>query len=233
MEIGSRPFIIAEMSGNHNGDLATALALIAAASNAGCDAVKIQLYKPEDLHDPDNNAIYEKYQIPRDWLFYLFAKAQDCKIPLFSSVFAPWAIMALERVRHKCPAYKLASPESTRLPDYTYMRLADAIHATGKTFIASTGRKDITTMQMLRPDILMYCIPGYPATITDDDIDYFKTWGFTAFSDHTADIASPLRMIEAGAKVIEKHFKLDDNCCDAAFSLNPEQMAELCRIAHR
>src|SRR5512139_3186993 len=105
MEIGSRPFIIAEMSGNHNGDLATALALIRAASNAGCDAVKIQLYRPEDLHDPDNNAIYEKYQVPVNWLGYLFAKASDCKIPLFSSVFAPWAIDWLRRF--DCPAYKL------------------------------------------------------------------------------------------------------------------------------
>src|SRR5512139_3982 len=116
MEIGSRPFICAEMSGNHNGDLYTALHMIEAAKDCGCDAVKIQLYKPEDLHDPDNNAIYEKYQIPRDWLFYLFEKARDCKIPLFSSVFAPWAIEALKH--NNCPAYKLASPESTRLPDF-------------------------------------------------------------------------------------------------------------------
>src|SRR5512139_4208354 len=109
MEIGSRPFIISEISGNHNGDLATALALISAASDAGCDAVKIQLYKPEDLHDPDNNAIYEKYQIPTDWLPQLFGMAEDCGIQLFSSVFAPWAVEALEH--NNCPAYKIASPE--------------------------------------------------------------------------------------------------------------------------
>src|SRR5512139_1977306 len=106
MEIGSRPFIISEISGNHNGDLDTALALISAASNAGCDAVKIQLYRPEDLHDPDNNAIYEKYQVPVEWLPRLFGMAEHCEIRLFSSVFAPWAIEELEKFNPF--AYKLA-----------------------------------------------------------------------------------------------------------------------------
>ena len=77
---------------------------------------------------------------------------------------------------------------------------------------------------------------GYPATIDDSDIEFLvenRGYQIRGFSDHTKDISSSLAMIAAGARVIEKHFKLDDDCIDAAFSLNPSQMETLCRIAHR
>src|SRR5690242_14360356 len=112
MEIGSKPFIIAELSGNHGGSLYKAINMIEAAKNAGCDAVKIQTYKAEDLCDPANNEIYEKSRIPLDWYPMLFETAKRYSIPLFSSVFALWAIEFLEQF--DCPAYKIASPESTR-----------------------------------------------------------------------------------------------------------------------
>ena len=209
----------------------TALKLIDAAVVAGCDAIKIQTYEPADLYDPANNAIYEECKIPRHWLEKLFYYADKKRIPLFSSVFAPWAVEFLERLA--CPAYKLASPESTRLPEIEYVRLAKDIRATGKTFIASSGRRDMQAIQALQPDVLMYCVSGYPAQVTDDDIEYVRARRQRGFSDHSNDIKTPLAMIAAGATVIEKHFKLDNNCVDAAFSLDPTQMKLLCDIAHR
>src|SRR6185312_5875908 len=129
MKIGDKPFIISELSGNHNGDLVKAKELIVAAAQCGCDSVKIQTYKPEDLCDPANNEIYEKSKIPLSWYPALFATAKENNIPLFSSVFAPWAIEFLEQF--DCPTYKIASPESTRLEQVVYMKLASEIKKTG------------------------------------------------------------------------------------------------------
>jgi N-acetylneuraminate synthase len=236
MEIGPKPFIIAEMSGNHGGNLLNAEALIEAAAKCGCDAIKVQTYKPADMLDPANNSLYGECKIPLDWFPLLFARAAAFNIPLFSSVFAPWAIDFLEQF--DCPAYKLASPESTRLPQGTYGQLAEKIRATGKTFMASSGVKDMDQIHALRPDVLMYCVSGYPAKVTDGDAAYVSVmsagYPLTAgFSDHSDDIKTPLAMIAAGARVIEKHFKLDNNCVDAAFSLDPTQMKLLCDIAHK
>ena len=230
IQIGDKPFIIAEMSGNHGGSLLRALELIFSAKNAGCDAIKIQLYEPEDLCDPANKELYEKCKTPREWVPHLFNAAKAVGIPIFSSVFAVWAVDFLEQFN--CPAYKIASPESTRLQDDTYRRLAARARKQGTPLFVSTGRKDRNFIRSLSPDYLLYCIPGYPAAVTDEEISFFTEHHFTAFSDHTADIKSPLAMIAAGARVIEKHFKLDDNCVDATFSLNPQQMETLCRIAH-
>jgi len=237
MKIGSKPFIIAEMSGNHGGDLVKAKELIVAAAQCGCDAVKIQTYKPEDLCDPENNEIYEKSKIPLSWYPALFATAKENNIPLFSSVFAPWAIEFL--VRFDCPAYKIASPESTRLSEETYFQLAATISKTKKPFFASTGWDDNEFIASLFPDVLFFCVAGYPAKITDTDklrlleLRRQREPKKTGFSDHSAGIKESLAMLRMGADLIEKHFKLDDDCIDAAFSLNPSQMETLCRIAHR
>ncbi len=220
--------ILAEISGNHDGQLDKAQELIAAAASAGCDAVKFQLYKPDDM--PKDGGDYERYQVPVDWLSTLFATADQCRIKLFASVFAPWAIEALEQFEPF--AYKLASPESTRLPVKTYRELERVIKDTGKLFIASTGRADCEFVKSLYPDEILYCVAGYPATIDDSDIEYASTYT-TGFSDHTDGIIAPLAMIGAGAGIIEKHFKIDENCIDAAFSLNPQQMKLLCDLAHR
>jgi sialic acid synthase SpsE len=231
MEIGPKPFIIAEMSGNHGGSLLKARQLIEAAADCGCDAVKIQTYEPDDLCDPANNAIYEECKIPSNWFPHLFQCATEFSIPLFSSVFAPWAIEFLKQFN--CPAYKLASPESTQLAPHIYYELREAIRAAKKPFIASTGRRDREFIYSLSPDWLLYCVAGYPAQITDSDIEYLRDYPAEGFSDHSNDIKTPLAMIGAGARVIEKHFKLDNNCVDAAFSLDPVQMKLLCDIAHR
>lgn len=227
-------FIVAEISGNHNGSLERAKQHIYMAAMSGCDAVKIQTYEPAELCDPDNNDIYEKSKIPIDWFPELFRSAKRNNIPLFSSVFSVRAVEFLEAFN--CPYYKIASPESTRLPEHTYRELARTIHHTGKMFLASSGKQDMDFVRSLHPHVLFYCKAGYPAIIHDDDLEYMalmRTWPECAigFSDHTDNLKSPLAMIGAGARYIEKHFKLDDNCLDASFSFDPEQMAKLCRVA--
>jgi N-acetylneuraminate synthase len=231
MEIGPKPFVIGELSGNHSGELNKMLNLIINAALAGCDAIKFQLYKPDDMGDPTNDHLYEECRVPVKWLPQMFSVAEDHGTPLFASVFAPWAIEELEN--HDCPAYKLASPESTRLPRGTYEQLINRIKQTGKPSIASTGGGDRVSIRSLKPDYLLYCVSGYPATVTDEDIAFMRGFNFDGFSDHSGDIKTPLAMIAAGARIIEKHFKLDNNCVDAAFSLDPIQMKLLCDIAHR
>jgi sialic acid synthase SpsE len=221
--------IIAECSGNHGGHLNKLKELIIAAKYSGCDMVKFQAYKPEDM--PDDGGDYKKYAVPVHWYGELFETAKNIGIPLFASVFAPWAVKELER--YNPPAFKIASPESTRLDDKTYRELATAIKMTGRSFIASSGRRDLERILPLAPTVLLYCVAGYPATVDDGDIGFIMSTLFQGFSDHTADLMAPLAMIMAGAEYIEKHFKVDEDCCDAAFSLTPRQMQTLCRLAHR
>lgn len=229
MITGDKPFIIGEISGNHGGDLVKACTLIGVAAEVGCDAAKFQLYRPEDMDDPDNNEIYEKYQVPVDWLPHLFRTGAKYKIPVFASVFAPWAVEELEK--HNCPAYKLASPESTRLPTLRYLELVLAIRKTGKPLIASSGSKDIAFVRALEPDYLLYCVAGYPAKI--EPAHLLALAHTDGLSDHSSDVLTPAAALHGGARIIEKHFKLDDDCIDAAFSLNPTQMKLLCDLAHQ
>jgi pseudaminic acid synthase len=221
--------IIAEISGNHGGDLNKAFDLIRAAARCGCDAVKFQLYKPQDLNDPANNEDYEKYHVPEAWLENMFYEAELAGVPLFASVFAPWAVEALEAFG--AFAYKIASPESTRLPEQTYRELAAAIRRTDAELFVSTGFPDLGTMASLNPDVLFYCQSGYPAKITDAHLQLMRRLR-GGFSDHSAGVEWPLAMIAAGATHIEKHFKLDNDCVDWRFSLDPEQMKLLCDLAH-
>ena len=223
--------IIAEISGNHGSDLNRACKLIAAAARCGCDAVKFQLYKPEDLNDPANNKDYEKFHVPVVWLADMFEEAKLHGIELFASVFATWAVDALSL--YGPLAYKIASPESTRLSVRTYRELAAAIRGTDAALFVSSGLGDLRMMASLGPDVLFYCVQGYPATLLNTDLHVMKALR-GGFSDHSSGVEWPLAMIAAGATHIEKHFKLDGGpCVDAAFSLNSEQMKLLCDLAHQ
>jgi pseudaminic acid synthase len=225
--------IIAEISGNHGGDLEKACDLIRSAARCGCDAVKFQLYRPEDLNDPANNDDYEKYHVPDFWLKKMFHMAEVYRVPLFASVFAPWAVEALEALEPFNPAaYKIASPESTRLPESTYRELVTAIRRTGAELFISTGFANLAVTAARNPDVLFYCVAGYPAAVESRHLQLMRRLR-GGFSDHSAGVEWPLAMIAAGATHIEKHFKLDDNCVDAAFSLDPGQMKLLCDLAHQ
>ncbi len=221
--------IIAEISGNHGGDLGRANELIVAAARAGCDMVKIQTYRPNDMNDPENNDLYQKYRIPEDWYPVLFDTAFRYGIPLFSSVFAPWAIDFLEQF--KCPIYKIASPESTQLDPSVYLAIAEMVQKRTRAQLwASSGIAHYDMMEELEPEVIFYCKQGYPADDLNEVELVFIRKNANGFSDHTVGWRNAVAAMGAGATHIEKHFKLDNDCIDWEFSLNPDQMRELCRF---
>lgn len=225
--------IIAEMSGNHRGDLGRAVDLIWSAKAVGCDAIKIQTYKPDDMPDQSNRVLYEKCAVPLLWYPVLFHTAAEAGIPIFASIFNLWAIDFLEKFN--CCAYKFAARGSTELPLKRYERMADAIKSSGKTFIVSASKMDVEKWaRPLQPDVILYCPYGHPPKLADADFN-FVSENKLGFSDHTPDIQTPLAMISAGATHIEKHFKLfgDDECIDARFSADPAQMSAICAAAHK
>lgn len=215
--------VIAELSGNHGGDIWRCISMIKAAKWAGCWAAKFQLYRPEDLPDFDAKL---NFAVPLWWLPQLFDVAQGQGIGLFASVFHPWAVHELIPFTN---IFKIASPESTPIPRRTLDAIKFGIPQKS-LLLASSGHANWWEIKNCFPKAeMLFCKAGYPATIDDADIK-FAAHHAQGFSDHTVGIEAPLAMSAAGARYIEKHFKLDDNCVDAAFSLNPEQMKTLCDL---
>lgn len=256
---GQRPFLIAELSGNHNGDIDRARRMIDAARDAGADAVKLQTYTADtitmDVDRPEfrlegglwaGRSLYELYQeahTPWEWHPALFAHARDAGIPIFSSPFDPTAIDFLESL--DAPAYKIASFELIDLP------LIAKAARTGKPLIMSTGMAGLGEMADAvaaardagNDNIaLLHCVSGYPTPVEDCDLRTIPhmaaAFGLpVGLSDHTMGVAVPVAAVALGAVIIEKHFTLAraDGGPDSAFSLEPAEfkaMAEACRIAH-
>lgn len=255
--IGHRtpPYIIAEMSANHNGDINAAYSIIEAAKSSGADAVKIQTYTPDTITLNSKNedfvikgglwdgrTLYDLYQeahTPWDWHKPLFDHARTVGITIFSSPFDATAIDFLEDLG--APAYKIASFEAVDLPLIRYAA------STGKPIIISTGMADqheiseaIEAAQSAGcTDLaILHCVSGYPAPAKDYNLatipDMIDRFGLvTGLSDHTLDNTTAIASIVMGATIIEKHFTLDRNGGgpDDSFSLEPAEMAALCRDA--
>jgi sialic acid synthase SpsE len=219
--------IVAEISGNHGGSLSKAKRMIAAAGACDCDYAKFQFYRPEDMpdrHEGDNDAMYRRLMVPDEWLPELFDQARRSCIGLFASVFSVRAVETL--LKFDVPYIKIASPESTRLP----MKIYEAIdEARGEVdLIVSSGLEDAESLRHLG-GYRMFCPPGYPPKSVD-----FGDWHWDGFSDHSPGIERPLRVLRQQAvHMIEKHFKIDNDCVDAAFSADPPTMELLCKLAHR
>jgi N-acetylneuraminate synthase len=254
-EIGPNqpPFIIAEMSGNHNQSLDRALEIVEAAAKAGAHAVKIQTYTADtmtldiderEFHIDDTKSLwkgmslYKLYQqayTPWEWHKPIFERCKALGLIYFSTPFDASAVDFLESLG--APAYKIASFENTDIP------LIRKVAATGKPMLISTGMASIAELdEAVRTAresgcndlILLKCTSTYPATAENTNIatiphmrELFGTE--VGISDHTMGIGVSVAAVALGATVIEKHFTLrrDDGGVDSAFSMEPDELREL------
>lgn len=247
------PYIIAEMSANHNGNIETAFKIIEAAKQAGADAVKLQTYRPDtitldcdsedfQIHGGlwDGRTLYELYEeahMPWDWHAPLFEHARKHSITIFSSPFDNTAVDLLEDLN--APAYKIASFEAVDIPLIKY------VASTGKPMIISTGMADAEEIQEAidaarsggcKELAILHCVSGYPAPAEEYNLrtipDMIRRFGLvTGLSDHTLDNTTAITSVAMGASIIEKHFTLDRSGGgpDDSFSLEPNELAALCR----
>lgn len=250
-----KPFIIAEMSGNHNQSLERALKIVEAAAETGVDAIKLQTYtadtmtidkSDDEFFIADSNSLwqgeslynlYQKAYTPWEWQEKIFRHAEELGLICFSTPFDDTSVDFLERLG--CPIYKIASFENIDLP------LIRKVAKTGKPMIASTGMASVADLdEMVRTArengcgelTLLKCTSSYPAIPEGSNLrtiphmkELFNCR--VGVSDHTLGIGAAVASIALGATVIEKHFTLSraDGGVDSAFSLEPEEMKLLVR----
>lgn len=247
------PFVIAEMSGNHNQSLARALEIVEAAARTGAHALKIQTYTPDTMtldlderefhiSDPKSlwagTSLYKLYGqacTPWEWHKPIFDRARELGIIAFSTPFDDTAVDFLEEL--DVPCYKIASFENTDLP------LIRRVAATGKPLIISTGMATVAeldeTVRAAREAgctqlVLLKCTSTYPASPANTNIltipHLRELFGCeVGLSDHTMGVGVSVASVALGATVVEKHFTLNraDGGVDSSFSMEPAEMAQL------
>ena len=256
---GETPFVIAEMSGNHNQSLERALEIVEVAARTGAHALKIQTYTPDTMtldleerefhiSDPGSlwagTSLYKLYgqaHTPWEWHKPIFERARELGIIAFSTPFDATAVDLLESL--EAPCYKIASFENTDLP------LIRRVAATGKPLIISTGMASIAELDDAvhaareagcKDLILLKCTSTYPATAGNTNILTIRhmreLFGCeVGLSDHTMGVGVSVASVALGATVIEKHFTLNraDGGVDSTFSMEPDEMTQLVVEAER
>lgn len=249
----SKPYIIAEMSGNHNQTLSRALQIVEAAAASGVDAIKLQTYTPDTMTIEKSDGefriedasslwkgeslfgLYKKAYTPWEWHGPIMQRARGLGMDCFSSPFDPTAVDFLESLN--VTQYKIASFEVVDIPLIKY------VARTGKPIILSTGMATLAEIDEAvaairsvgsNPITLLKCTSSYPATPENTNILTIpvlrEAFGCeVGLSDHTMGVGVAVAAVALGASVIEKHFTLDraDGGVDSAFSLEPQEMTSL------
>ena len=247
----NRPLIVAEISGNHNGNKKSFLQHIKIAKKAGADLIKIQTYEPSDITIRSKDKkfqikngiwkgkylweLYKKAHTPFKWHSEAFSLAKKINIPLFSSPFSERSLQFLAKFNP--PLYKIASFEITDL------NLVRSIAKKNKPIIISTGMASFKEIDRAineitkfhKKIIILYCVSGYPTPEDDTNVSAIENYKkryknyLIGISDHTNDINSSLAAVALGAKIIEKHFKISNKIksTDSEFSLDYESLKEL------
>ena len=228
-------FIVAEMSGNHGGNLETALEIVRAAKRVGADAVKLQTYTADTITINSDKAdfrilngnpwsdystlweLYNKAHTPWEWHEKIFAEARRLEIEVFSTPFDSTAVDLLESLG--VPAYKIASPEITNIP------LLERVAKTGKPVIISTGISELSDLELAiatlkdngqKDIIILKCTTSYPAPPSESNLltipDIISRFGvISGLSDHSMGTAAAIATVALGGRLIEKHFTLDNS----------------------
>ena len=251
---GFKPYIIAEISGNHCGSIERAKKLIEIAKESGADAVKLQTFRPSTITIPNDDRfklksgswkgenlsdLYERTQTPWAWHEPLFCHAKDANIDIFSSPFDHEAVDFLNDLN--VPAFKIASNE---VHDWSLIK---KITEKGKPIILSTGT---STENILRKTIefihlngckdiaILHCISAYPSNISEMSLNTIskikRMFGLpVGISDHSLEIYAAISSIAIGGSIIEKHITIsrNDDSPDAKFSLEPQELKKLCQIS--
>lgn len=251
--LGHAPFLIAEMSGNHNQSLNRAFEIVEAAARAGAHAIKLQTYTADtmtfdrnggsfDIADPNSlwhgqnlYNLYNKAHTPWDWHAAIIVRARELGLICFSSPFDETAVDFLETL--DVPAYKIASFENNHLP------LIQKAASTGKPLIISTGMASLGELELsvqtareagCTQMVLLKCTSTYPASPENTNINTIphlkKLFGTeVGLSDHTMGLGVSVAAVALGATVLEKHITLsrEDGGVDSTFSLEPSEFAQL------